>query len=147
MYMENPIEKAQASIIQVMIANSVSAVKISKILCDHSSDNILKADEIICGLIYRLMTPMTDDEIVESMTEAEDIMYRDSSDEDILETVDDIEELSRQRKVRTNTCNCDICSQVRVCLCNFSDYIPKDELGDKFKKSIIDTCETYDRII
>ena len=54
--------------------------------------------------------------------------------------------LNFKKKIKTNHCNCEICSQVRVCLLNFSDYIPKDELGDKFKKSILDTCESYNRI-
>jgi len=147
------INAAQESLIQVIIANTSSAMKISNTLCEHSQDKILKADEIICGLIYRLMIPMTDEEITESMASAEALMYDDSEDEDegdIEENdfiVDDRDDLLITRTVRTNQCNCDICSQVRVCLCNFKDYVPKDELGDKFKRSIIDTCRAHNRII
>ena len=148
-------QQVQENLIQVILANASSAAKISNILCDHSDDKILKADEIICGLIYRLMTPMTDQEITDSMTEAKELMYEESSDEEEDDDdmvggsniVDDIDDLNIKRKVKVNHCNCEICSQVRVCLLNFNDYLPKDELGDKFKASIIETCETHNRII
>ena len=152
-------QQVQENLIQVILANASSAAKISNILCDHSDDKILKADEIICGLIYRLMTPMTDQEITDSMTEAKELMYEESSSEEDDDDddddgmvggsniVDDIDDLNIKRKVKVNHCNCEICSQVRVCLLNFNDYLPKDELGDKFKASIIETCETHNRII
>jgi len=147
-------QQAQENLIQVILANASSAAKISNILCDHSDDKILKADEIICGLIYRLMTPMTEQEITDSMTEAKELMYEESSseeeDDDMVgdsNIVDDIDDLNIKRKVKVNHCNCEICSQVRVCLLNFNEYLPKDELGDKFKASIIETCETHNRII
>ena len=147
--MDEIIQQSQNTLIQIIIANTTSAMKISNTLCEHSKDNIMKPDDIICGLIYRLMIPMTDEEITESMNTAEDIMYDGSTSEedDDLEVVDDTEDLKIQRKIQANNCNCDICSQVRVCLCNFNEHIPKDELGDKFKKSILDTCKTYNKII
>ena len=140
------------NLIQVILANTSSAAKISNILCDHSDDKILKADEIICGLIYRLMIPMENQEIMDSLEEAKSLMYEDDNDdeeEDLIEQdiVDDTIELTKERKVKCNHCNCEICSQVRVCLLNFNDYLPKDELGDKFKSSIIETCEKYNRFI
>ena len=153
---DSQVQQAQENLIQVILANASSAAKISNILCDHSDDKILKADEIICGLIYRLMTPMTEQEITDSMTEAKELMYEESSDDDDEEDdgmvggsniVDDIDDLNIKRKVKVNHCNCEICSQVRVCLLNFNEYLPKDELGDKFKASIIETCETHNRII
>ena len=154
---DSQVQQAQENLIQVILANASSATKISNILCDHSDDKILKADEIICGLIYRLMTPMTEQEITDSMTEAKELMYEESSDEEEEEDdddmvgdsniVDDIDDLNIKRKVKVNHCNCEICSQVRVCLLNFNEYLPKDELGDKFKASIIETCETHNRII
>jgi len=153
---DSQVQQAQENLIQVILANASSATKISNILCDHSDDKILKADEIICGLIYRLMTPMTEQEITDSMTEAKELMYEESSDEEEEDDddmvgdsniVDDIDDLNIKRKVKVNHCNCEICSQVRVCLLNFNEYLPKDELGDKFKASIIETCETHNRII
>ena len=146
--MEEKINQAQENLIQVILANTSSAMKISKILCKHSNDNILKADEIICGLIYRLMIPMTNEEITQSMNEAEDLMYQESSEEDEeIEYINDSDDFKFPNKIKTNHCNCEICSQVRVCLLNFNDYIPKDELGDKFKKSILETCSSHNKII
>ena len=146
------LTKDQLSLIQVILANTSSAMKISKTLCEHSDDKILKADEIICGLIYRLMIPMENQEIMDSLEEAKSLMYEDDNDdeeEDLIEQdiVDDLIELTKEIKVKCNHCNCEICSQVRVCLLNFNDYLPKDELGDKFKCSIIETCEKYNRFI
>ena len=146
--MNEIIEQSQNTLIQIILANTTSAMKISKVLCEHSEGNIMKPDDIICGLIYRLMIPMTDEEITESMNTAEDIMYDGAtSEEEEFEVIDDTEDLKIQRKIQANNCNCVICSQVRVCLCNFNEYIPKDELGDKFKKSILDTCKSYNKII
>ena len=153
------LTKEQLSMIQVILANTSSAMKISKILCDHSDDNILKADEIIGGLIYRLMIPMENQEIMDSMNEAESLMYDDDDDDGDEQDEDDededdqddeldiVNDIVKERKVKCNHCNCEICSQVRVCLLNFNDYLPKDELGDKFKCSIIETCEKYNRFI
>lgn len=154
------LSKEQETLLQVILANTSSAMKISNTLCEHSDDKVLKADEIICGLIYRLMIPMTDEEMTTSLLEAESLMY-DEDDEDeedegdqgagletIIEDSDQIEDdLNTTRKVKPNNCNCDICSKVRVCLLNFNDYLPKDELGDKFKSSIIETCEKYNRLL
>ena len=145
--MEEKINQAQENLIQIILANTSSAMKISKLLCSHSNDKILKSDEIICGLIYRLMIPMTNEEITQSMNEAEDIMYQESSEDEEIEYINDSEDFKFQKKIKTNHCNCEICSQVRVCLLNFNDYIPKDELGDKFKKSILETCQTHNKII
>ena len=145
--MEDKINQAQENLIQVILANTSSAMKISKVLCEHSNDKILKSDEIICGLIYRLMIPMTNEEIIESMNEAEDLMYQESSEDEEIEYINDSEDLKFQKKIKTNHCNCEICSQVRVCLLNFNNYIPKDELGDKFKKSIHETCLSHNKII
>ena len=145
--MEEKINQAQENLIQVILANTSSAMKISKILCEHSNDKILKSDEIICGLIYRLMIPMSDNEIKDSMNEAHDLMCQESSDEEEIEYIDDSEHLNYPTPIKTNHCNCEICSQVRVCLLNFKDYIPKDDLGDKFKKSIYETCQTHNKII
>ena len=150
--MDENIVNAQENIIKIILANTISAMDISTTLCDHSSDKILKSDEVICGLIYRLMVPMTDNEINTAMESADSLMYGESSDEeDINEDIpqdeviqEDLDNISRN--IRTNNCNCDICSKVRVCLINFKDYVPIDEMGDKFKESIISTCHTHNKI-
>jgi len=153
MELGSELSKEQETIIQVILANTSSAMKISNTLCEHSDDKVLKADEIICGLIYRLMVPMTDEEMTTSLQEAESLMYDDDDDDDEGEQIEDSEQiedtddLNTIRKVKPNNCNCDICSKVRVCLLNFNDYLPKDELGDKFKSSILETCKTHNRLL
>tara|TARA_B100002019_G_scaffold250469_2_gene230344 strand:- start:748 stop:1209 length:462 start_codon:yes stop_codon:yes gene_type:complete len=153
--MEEKIQLSQEMLMKAVLANTTSATKISKILCDHSEDKILKADEIILGLIYRLMTPMTDEEMTQSINEAESVLYAESSDEeseeeniiDDTDVIEDTDDLSVSRKIKCNTCNCDICMRCRICLSNFNDYIPKDNLGDLFKNSILETCKTHNRIL
>jgi hypothetical protein len=148
--MEENILNSQEMLMKAVLANTSSATKISKVLAEHSEDKILKADEIILGLIYRLMTPMTDEEMIQSINEAESILYQESSeddDEDREENiVDDTDDLSISKKIKCNTCNCEICMRSRVCLSNFNDYIPKDNLGDLFKISILETCKIHNRI-
>ena len=151
--MEEKIQLSQEMLMKAVLANTTSATKISKILCDHSEDKILKADEIILGLIYRLMTPMTDEEMIQSINEAESVLYaesssdEDSEEENIIDYTDDTDDLSISRKIKCNTCNCDICMRCRICLSNFNEYIPKDNLGDLFKNSILETCKTHNRIL
>jgi len=154
--MEEKIQLSQEFLMKAVLANTTSATKISKTLCEHSEDNILKADEIILGLMYRLMTPMTDEEMTQSINEAESVLYAESSsDEDYEEeniiddtdVIEDTDDLSVTRKIKCNSCNCDICMRCRICLSNFNDYIPKDNLGDLFKNSILETCKTHNRII
>ena len=153
--MEEKIQLSQDFLMKAVLANTSSATKISKVLVEHSEDKILKADEIILGLIYRLMTPMTDEEMTQSINEAESVLYAESSDEESQEeniiedtdVIEDTDDLSVTRKIKCNTCSCDICMRCRICLSNFNDYIPKDNLGDLFKNSILETCKTHNRII
>jgi hypothetical protein len=147
--MEEKILNSQEMLMKAVLANTSSATKISKVLAEHSEDKIIKADEIILGLMYRLMTPMTDEEMTQSINEAESILYQESSEdeEDLEETiVDDTDDLSISKKIKYNSCNCEICMRCRVCLSNFNDYIPKDNLGDIFKNSILETCKIHNRI-
>jgi hypothetical protein len=147
--MEEKIINSQEMLMKAVLANTTSATKISKILCDHSDDKILKADEIILGLIYRLMTPMTNEEMTQSINEAESVLYAESSEEESDEEniIDDTDDLSVSRAIKCNSCNCDICMKCRVCLLNFNNYVPKDTLGDIFKNSILETCKTHNRIL
>ena len=123
--MEEKILDSQEMLMKAVLANTTSATKISKILCDHSEDKILKADEIILGLIYRLMTPMTDEEMTQSINEAESILYAESSSEEEEEEneniINDIDDLSISRKIKCNSCNCEICMRCRICLSNFNE--------------------------
>ncbi len=144
--LEEDINEQQEIILKSVLANNISSMKISKILREHSQNDILTTDMIVSGLIYRLMIPMDNDELKRSIDEAESILYAESSDEEEeIETVD--EPLNDKRKIKYNSCNCDICMGARLCLLNFKDFIPNDPLAEIVKNSIYETCETYNLIL
>ena len=139
------INEQQEIILKSVLANNISAMKISKILCEHSQNDILTTDMVVSGLIYRLMNPMSDDELRKSIDEAESILYAESSEEEEIETID--EPFREKRNIKYNSCNCNVCMNTRVCLLNFKDFIPKDPLGDIVKNSIYETCEKYNLVL
>ena len=51
------------------------------------------------------------------------------------------------RKIKTNNCNCDVCSRVRECLINYKSYEVYEPLANKFKNAIETTCNTHKIII
>ena len=80
---EQKQDEAINNIIKVYLAQMNSALKISKIICEHSNEEELTGDHIICGLIYRLMVPMTDEDMSESLNKADNILndLEDETDE------------------------------------------------------------------
>ena len=144
-------DKLFYDMIKVYLAQMDSAVKISSIVCEHSDRTEITGDDIICGLVYRLMVPMSQEEIQQSMDKADSILEEESeseeseeSEEEEYDTIEETYEIPTvSRKIKSNQCNCDICSQVRVCLCNYKDYEPTDQLALRFKKSIQETCEKH----
>lgn len=148
--MEDKIYEEQYKIIKALLATTTSALRISKTLCEHDNTDILTGDHVICGLVYRLMTPMSEEEMNECLCDADKIMDSESSEEDDSEidiVEDEDKENNEERKVRVNNCNCDICMQTRICMLNFNDYVCKDEWGDKIKESIKVACQKYNRYI
>lgn len=149
-YMENYLK--------AFLAQTDSAVKISKIITEHSEDKILNGDRIVCGLIYRLMNPMTDEEIQQSMENAENLINESDSEEDAEEHYLQDNEFSeyeeklkngeiKSHKIVSNNCNCDICMEVRVCLLNYNNFECCDPLAQRFKDAINHTCEEHKVII
>ena len=152
------IEQSALKLIKVYLAQTDSALKISKIISEHSTDKILNGDCIIAGLVYRLMTPMSQEEINESLQNADELMNDDDDTDD--DDIDDddinnddiinddiINDGEKEKKIKTNQCNCEVCSHVRVCLCEFHNHECVDELSQKFKDSIEFTCKKYNIII
>lgn len=126
------------------LAQMNNSLEISKIVSEHGDEQEISEDSIVCGLVYRLMNPMTDEELKESLERGKDI-YEDlvndnceSSDEEIEEIDTDSLEL---RKVKYNNCNCDICMGVRISLLNYKNHEPKDNLEMMFKEAIDNACE------
>ena len=132
-------------ILKAYLAQTDSALQISKILSEHNGDEDITPDSFITGLIYRLMVPMSDDEMKTSLEFADSVFNASSDSEDY----DNIEEIYGKneneneeepsiypRKIKVNTCNCDICAKARACLINYSSYEISDELANKFKDAI-----------
>jgi hypothetical protein len=136
------------SIMKVYFAQMDSAMKISKIISEHSGEEELSPDAFITGLVYRLMISMTDKEMKESMDIAETVLEEESSDEEDDEIeYDMVDEIILSRKLKKNNCNCDICAKARACLINYGNYETTDELAEKFKNSIDNTCTIHKIII
>jgi hypothetical protein len=108
------------------------------------------------------MNSMTDEDMIQSLEKADKLMNGgDSSDEDDEEEEDDEYDLSEEeelndlvykapdvfRKIKTNTCQCDICSRVRECLQGYESYETYDPMVTRFKDSIKETCEKHKIII
>ena len=145
-------DEAIHNIIKVYLAQVNSALKISNIICEHSGEddeNILSGDHIICGLIYRLMVPMTDEDMNESFNTADEILdgINDSSESDDEldnESGDELEKRADvKRKLIMNDCKCDVCSKCRECISDYESYETYDPLVTRFKDSIKDTCEKH----
>ena len=79
---EETITEEQEIILKSVLANNISAMKISKILREHSQNDILTTDMVVSGLIYRLMTPMSDEELKRTIDEAESVLYAESSEDE-----------------------------------------------------------------
>lgn len=141
------------SIMKSFLAQLNSSLKISKIISEHGGEKELSEDSIVCGLVYRLMTPMDNTDINESIETANEIYDNllcgdcsddsdcsdSSSDDDISEDIKPIE--TTVRKIKSNNCNCDICIQARVCLINYNNHEPKDQLEVMYKNAIENACE------
>lgn len=130
------------------LAQMESSLKISKIVSEHGGESELSEDSIVSGLVYRLMTPMSEEELSRSIAAGKNIyedILKDESEEEGSEEEEEIEEVDMNslelRKVKTNNCNCDICMGVRVSLLNYKNHEPKDNLELMFKNAIDKACE------
>ena len=143
------------NIMKVYLAQTDSALQISKIISEHWGEEEMSPDSFIIGLIYRSMVSMNEKEMEESLKVADDILKETSSSEDY-EEIDEEEEIIFEtmeheigdkvilsRKIKTNTCNCDICAKARACLINYPTFEAKDELAQKFKDAIDNSLKIH----
>ena len=125
------------------LAQMDSSLEISKIVSEHGGEKEISEDSIVCGLVYRLMNPMTEEELKKSLERGKDIYENVVNDK--CETSDEEEEIDNDslelRKVKYNNCNCDICMGVRISLLNYNNHEPKDNLEMMFKGAIDNACE------
>tara|TARA_Y100000814_G_C12234229_1_gene369363 strand:- start:118 stop:639 length:522 start_codon:yes stop_codon:yes gene_type:complete len=136
------------SLMQVFIAQMDSALKISNIISEHSNEEEMSPDSLVTGLVYRLMISMDDKEMKESMEKADQILHEEDSgnsgsDEEQEEVKNEEEENRISRNIKKNTCNCNICAKARACLLNYPSYEVSDQLAQKFKDAIDNTCTIH----
>jgi len=127
-------------LMRVFIAQMESSMKISKIVSNHFQEDKLSPDSVIIGLVYRLLYPMTDEEIKTSMERAEEIMNSETSDSEE-EELEESEREKEMRKVKHPICNCDICMKARLSLINYESYENYEPLTIMFKNAIDKACE------
>ena len=130
-------------IMQIFIAQMDSAMEVSKVVSEHSGEKELSADSVITGLVYRLMTPMSQDEVNEYMEKADEILNGESEEEDDDMAEDMEEEIivdKEPRKVKHPVCNCDICMKSRICLLNYHSYETYEPLSTMFNDAIKKSC-------
>lgn len=143
--MEQDSDDLFNNMMKIYLAQMDSAMKISKIICEHSDREELSGNDIICGLIYRLMIPMESKELNESLEKAEKLLEDDSEEE--IEDYDDIPETYERpiisQKLKSNNCNCETCIQMRVCLLNYHSFETTDQLAEIYRNSIKTTCDKY----
>jgi len=134
-------------LIKSFLGQMDSAMKVSDILASHESSEEITVDHLITGLVYRLMVPMTNEEVDAALDSAQQILDKldqtDSEDELEQSTVLDENIDFGSRKVKAPICNCSVCSKARVCLLNYHTFDCSDPLADKFKKAICTTCEKH----
>ena len=147
--MDEKIDEAALNIIKVYLAQMNSAVKISEIICKHEKNDTdeITGDHIISGLVYRLMNPMTQEDMTDSLEKADNLMYESTSDEEDLDDEPVYEKPTEWRKIKKNECDCDICKRVRECLDQYETYDTFDPLVTRFKESIKETCTKHKIII
>ena len=140
------------SLLTVFLAQLDSAMNVSYILSEHNGDTKVTPDSLIGGLIYRLMVPMTDQEMQESMATGQqltDEIYAEEDDDEEEAYEGDDEgspespESPEPKTLRSNSCNCDVCSKARACIANYSSYEATDPLAQKFHEAIKHSCATH----
>ena len=137
-------------LIKSFLAQMDSAMKVSELISQHDGSEEITVDHLITGLVYRLMVPMTNEEVDTALETAQEIM-------DKLDETDSEEESMASegeaggaaivdfgsRKVKAPRCNCEVCMKARLSLLNYQAYDCTDPLAEKFKKAIDSTCSKH----
>ena len=141
------------SLTLTFVAQMDAAMEIANKISQHSNESELSPDSLISGLVYRLMVPMTDDEMKTSIDNAKNIINdEDSEDEEEYDfgngifspvSQDHGDKVIISRIVKRNNCNCDLCNRVRQCLDNYKQHETNDNLAQMFKDAIDNACDIH----
>ena len=140
-------------LIKSFLAQMDSAMKVSELISQHDGSEEIKVDHLITGLVYRLMVPMTNEEVDTALETAQEIMDKldetDSEEESMASEAEEAEAGAEaeaavfNRKVKAPRCNCEVCMKARLSLLNYQAYDCTDPLAEKFKKAIDSTCSKH----
>ena len=146
-------------LIKSFLAQMDSAMKVSELISQHDGSEEITVDHLITGLVYRLMVPMTNEEVDTALETAQEIIDKldetDSEEESMIggaseaEGAEGAEEGEAaivgfgSRKVKAPRCNCEVCMKARLSLLNYQAYDCTDPLAEKFKKAIDSTCSKH----
>ena len=143
-------------LIKSFLAQMDSAMKVSELISQHDGSEEIKVDHLITGLVYRLMVPMTNEEVDTALETAQEIMDKldetDSEEESMASEAEGAEGAEEgeaaivdfgSRKVKAPRCNCEVCMKARLSLLNYQAYDCTDPLAEKFKKAIDSTCSKH----
>ena len=141
-----------SDLLRIYIAQTDSALKISKVISEHSGEEGISPDAFVTGLIYRSMISMDEEEMKDSLNFADEVLTKETSSSDDEEEEYDIidetyntmehdygDKVILSRKITKNTCNCDICAKARVCLINYPTFEADGKLAQMFKDAIDNT--------
>lgn len=123
--------------VQALLGSTTSSVRVAATLAQHRGGAVTKVD-MVAGLLYRLMTPMTDEELTQSLADGRDLeqIVSTPSDHESDDSSDDDDEVHqpaepdhgpRELSIATYSCNCPVCVQMRVCIQNYKDFFPADQ--------------------
>ena len=153
-------------LIKSFLAQMDSAMKVSELISQHDGSEEITVDHLITGLVYRLMVPMTNEEVDTALETAQEIMDKldetDSEEESMASEAEEGEAAGAEeageeageeaeeaivdfgsRKVKAPRCNCEVCMKARLSLLNYQAYDCTDPLAEKFKKAIDSTCSKH----
>ena len=141
-----------SELLKIYLAQTDSALKISKVISEHSGDEGISPDAFVTGLIYRSMITMDEEEMKASLQFADEVLTKETSSSDEEEEEYDIidetyntmehdygDKVILSRKITKNTCNCDICAKARACLINYPTFEADGQLAQMFKDAIDNT--------
>ena len=141
-----------SDLLRIYIAQTDSALKISKVISEHSGEEGISPDAFVTGLIYRSMISMDEEEMKDSLNFADEVLTKETSSSDDEEEEYDIidetyntmehdygDKVILSRKIIKNKCNCDICAKARACLINYPTFEADGKLAQMFKDAIDNT--------
>ena len=149
------MDEVLESLLTVFLAQIDSAMSISEILAEHAGEKEMTPDALVTGLVYRLMTPMKEDELQAAVTKGKEMVDKiygseesgseEEGEEDTSLALIDPDPVARI--IKRNTCNCEICIAARVCVLNYHAYETQDPLSEKFHNAINHACSKHKLLI